>query len=71
MTWKPISLTRQPAEVRLALEMATHEESERRALEGELKALEIAWKEADEIAAISDSLFVPTFIKEAIERFRK
>ena len=60
-----------PAEVRLALEMATHEESERRALEGELKALEIAWKEADEIAAISDSLFVPTFIKEAIERFRK
>ena len=51
--------------------MATHEDAERRALEGELKALEIAWKEADEVAAISDNLFVPTFIQEAIDRFRK
>ena len=40
----------------LSLEMATHEESERRALQGELKALELAWKEAEEIAAIADSL---------------
>lgn len=47
-----------PKEVRLALEMATHEESERRALEGELAVLEAAWKEAEEIAAISDDLFV-------------
>ncbi len=48
-----------PKDVRLALEMATHEESERRALEGELSLLENAWKEAEEIAAIADDMFVP------------
>ena len=41
---------------RLALEMAAHEESERRALEGELLELEEAWREADEIASIADAL---------------
>jgi hypothetical protein len=40
----------------LAFEMALHEESERHALEGELAALEAAWKEAEEIAAIADAL---------------
>jgi hypothetical protein len=40
----------------LAVEMALHEESERRALEGELAALEAAWREAEEIAHIADSL---------------
>ncbi len=40
----------------LALEMALHEESERRALQGELSALEAAWREAEEIAAIADRL---------------
>ena len=40
----------------LALEMALHEESERRALEGELALLESAWREAEEIAAIADKL---------------
>lgn len=40
----------------LALEMALHEESERRALEGELAALAAAWREAEEIAAIADRL---------------
>jgi hypothetical protein len=40
----------------LAFEMALHEESERRALEGELAALEAAWREAEEIAAIADAL---------------
>ncbi len=47
-----------PAELRLALEMATHEESERRALEGELALLEAEWRQAEEIAAIADDLFV-------------
>jgi hypothetical protein len=41
---------------RLALEMAAHEESERRALEGELEALQEAWREADEIATIADAI---------------
>jgi hypothetical protein len=48
-----------PLEMRLALEMATHEESERRAMEGELALLEAAWREAEEIAAIADNLFTP------------
>ena len=41
---------------RLALEIAAHEETERRALEGELSELEAAWREADEIATIADAL---------------
>lgn len=40
----------------LALEMALHEEGERRALEGELSALTVAWREAEEIAEIADAL---------------
>ena len=36
--------------------MTLHEESERRALQGELATLEAAWREAEEIAAIADSL---------------
>jgi len=45
-----------PPAMRLALEMSLHEEGERRALEGELAELEAAWKEAEEIAAIADTL---------------
>jgi hypothetical protein len=40
----------------LALEMALHDEQERRALEGELAALEAAWRQAEEIADIADRL---------------
>jgi len=49
-------LPRLPLVDRLALEMAAHEDAERRILEGELVALEAAWREAEELAAISDSL---------------
>lgn len=55
---------------RLALEMALHEEDERRALEGELWRLERAWEEAEEIAAISDDLFLPEGVDEFVERNR-
>ena len=44
---------------RLAIEMALHEEQERRALQGELAVLEQAWREAEEIAAIADNLLLP------------
>ena len=44
-------------DVRLALEMALHAETERRALDGELAALEAEWRIAEEIAAIADNLF--------------
>ncbi|MCE9602386.1 MAG: hypothetical protein K8S21_09300 [Gemmatimonadetes bacterium] len=57
-----------PIELRLAMEMATHEESERRALEGELAALEASWKEAEEIAAIADSLTLPEQVLTRLER---
>jgi hypothetical protein len=42
---------------RLALEMAANEDAERRALTGELRQLEEAWREAEEVAAIADHLF--------------
>jgi hypothetical protein len=46
--------------------MALHEERERRALEGELKLLEVAWREAEEVAAISDDLLLPPGATERI-----
>ena len=49
--------------LRLALEMAAHEETERRAFEDELQELEEAWREAEEIAAIADGLLVPEEIE--------
>lgn len=50
-------LFRLSPEDRLALEMAANEDSERRALAGELAQLKAAWQRAEEIAAIADSLF--------------
>src|SRR3954470_8581354 len=41
-------LDRLPQPVRLALEMAAHEDVERRAMEGELAMLEQAWRQAEE-----------------------
>ncbi len=64
------ALHRLPVPTRLALEMALHEEEERRALAGELRRLEAAWKEAEEIAAIADRLTVPDDAAEALERAR-
>jgi hypothetical protein len=64
-------LAKLPRPTRLAIEMALHEERERRALEGELRLLELAWKEAEEIAAISDDLILPPGAAETIEREKK
>ncbi len=55
---------------RLALEMIAHEEQERRALEGELADLERAWKDAEEIAAISDDLFTPSSVLDRLASLR-
>jgi hypothetical protein len=55
---------------RLALEMAAHEETERRALEGELHILETAWKDAEEIAAISDDMFLPESVTDFVAKHR-
>jgi hypothetical protein len=59
-----------PVPIRLATEMALHEEQERRALEGELAALEAAWRNAEEIASIADDLLVPEKTKSFLERQR-
>ena len=56
---------------RLALEMATHEESERRALEGELALLEAEWRQAEEIAAIADDMFVSDETRDRITTFKE
>ena len=51
--------------------MATHEESERRALEGELALLETAWQEAEEIAAIADDMFVPDETRARLSELKR
>ncbi len=53
---RPRSLGYLPPTERLALEMALHEDSERRAMDGEMAALEQTWREAEEIARIADTL---------------
>lgn len=64
---QPGQISSLPTASRLALEMALHEERERRALEGELKLLEVAWREAEEVASISDDLLLPAGAREFIE----
>jgi hypothetical protein len=68
---KPGLITRLPKPTKLAIEMAVHEESERRALAGELLTLEAAWREAEEIANIADNMFVPRETEEFIEQHRR
>jgi hypothetical protein len=60
-----------PAAARLALEMAAHEETERRALEGELHVLEAAWRDAEEIAHIADDMFLPASVEEELARLKR
>ena len=67
----PGYINKMPNPTKLALEMALHEEQERRALEGELWMLERAWEEAEEIAAISDNLLLPEGTDDFVERHRK
>jgi hypothetical protein len=67
---KPVTVAEHPEPVRLALEMATHEDVERRALEGELAELELAWREAEEIAAIADDLLLPSSVHAVLRRMR-
>jgi hypothetical protein len=63
-------LAKLPAPTRLALEMALHEERERRSLEGELKGLEIIWRREEEIAQISDDLLLPDTARGRLETLR-
>lgn len=54
--WRRLGTLRLSSTECLALEMSLHEESERRALEGELAILEAAWRDAESIAAVADRL---------------
>jgi hypothetical protein len=60
-----------PSEILLALEMISHEESERRAMEGDLRILEDAWREAEEIAAISDDMFLPEAVSKRLAEMKR
>ncbi len=64
-------LSNMPAAGRLALEMAAHEDSERRAMEGELHLLEAAWRDAEEIAHIADDLLLPPSVTDDLARLKR
>lgn len=59
-------LTQIPVAARLAFEMALHEDTERRALEGELAVLEAAWQDAEAIARIADTLTIPSGVSDQL-----
>jgi hypothetical protein len=59
-----------PPAQRLGLEMALHEEQERRAMEGELSLLADAWREADEIAGIADRLTINPVVESKLDDLR-
>ncbi len=52
----------------LALEMVLHDDSERRALDGELADLTCAGRDAEEVAAIADGLGLPRTVEAAWDR---
>jgi hypothetical protein len=58
-------------EVRLALEMALHEEEERRAVDGELSALDLMWRHEERLAAIADRLGLPVELEDQLEALRR
>lgn len=68
--YDPSGLLALPTSLGLAIEMALHDEQERRALEGELGELEDAWREAEEIGAIADAMFLPSNIEQVLARLR-
>ncbi len=60
-----------PAAARLAFEMALHEDSERRAMNGELAELERAWQDAAHVASIADSLLTPPEVQERLDALKR
>jgi len=50
--------------------MAVNEDAERGAMEGELELLEMAWRDAEEIASVADDLLVPQETAEHLARLR-
>ncbi|MEO5799456.1 MAG: hypothetical protein ABIZ70_09810 [Gemmatimonadales bacterium] len=56
---------------RVAAEIASNEQSERIALEGELAMLERQWAEADRLAKISDALAIPDSVDGELEDLKQ
>jgi hypothetical protein len=67
----PTGLLALEPSLRLAFEMALHEEQERRAMEGELAELERAWREAETIAAIADDLLLPATVGDRLRLLKE
>ena len=65
------ALSQQPKELRLALEMAAHEQAERAWLAGELLDLEAAWRDADALAKVADSLAVPDAVEGQLKELKE
>jgi hypothetical protein len=65
------TLPTMPADVRLGLEMALHDETERRALAGELATLEADWRVAEAIAVIADDLLLPPQVLDRVHAARQ
>ena len=66
-----LTLAGLPGSYRLAMEMKLHEEDERRAMEGEMAQLEQRWREAEEIASISDGLLLPPEIDDRLHKLHE
>ena len=64
------SFAKLPSPIRLAMEMAAHEDAERRAMEGELAELEQHWREAEALAAIADGLPLAPAVDEKLDTLR-
>ncbi len=71
VTKAPGALHSLPIADRIAWEMALHEESERRAMDGELAALEAAWRDAEQLARIADSLLEPASVQQKLDAMHK
>ncbi len=64
------SLTSLPVDMRMAVEMVANEENEQYILAGEIGLLEMAWEEAEEIAAIADDLTVSPEIVRQLDQLK-
>jgi hypothetical protein len=57
--------------VRLALEMALHEDEERKALAGQLSVLAWAWRREERLASIADGLGIPASIEARLGELKR
>jgi hypothetical protein len=68
--WRGVRLVDMTLVELLALEMAVAEEMERHALAGQASQLRDLWREAEEVAAVSDDLLLPRAVSDWLARRR-